>query len=86
MDIWKIISDIKDWFVKDNFGLHLCLAYITFINIVKINTVAAFVVTVLLIILMEIIDKYKIKTKFSFKDILAGFIGIALAYISHTYL
>ena len=81
--MWKIISNAKDWLVKDNFGLHLGLTYILFDYLNIINLKVAFIVTFFFIILVEIFDKYILKTKFSTKDILAGLIGMILAYLSN---
>lgn len=83
MDIWKIISGIKDWFVKYNKGLHFSLAYIWFDLFYLINFYTAVISVFIFIILMEYIDKYKIKTKFSLIDITYGLLGALICYIKY---
>ena len=55
--MWKLISNIKDWVVADNKGLHFALAYIWFDIIYPLNIPTAFISTIFFIVLMEIIDK-----------------------------
>lgn len=82
--MWKLISNIKDWVVADNKGLHFALAYILFDIIYLINIPTAFISTIFFIVLMEIIDKKKIKTKFSLIDVVSGIIGMILSYVINT--
>lgn len=79
--IIKIISNTKDWLVKDNFGLHAFLAYVIFDMISVYNTILAFSTLMLGITLMEFYDKFVLKTKFSWKDLIAGLIGTVVAYL-----
>ena len=82
--MWKLISNIKDWVVADNKGLHFALAYIWFDIIYLLNIPTAFISTIFFIVLMEIIDKKKIKTKFSLIDVVSGIIGMILSYVINT--
>lgn len=82
--MWKLISNIKDWIVADNKGLHFTLAYIWFDIIYILSVPAAFISTIFFIVLMEIIDKKKIKTKFSLIDTISGIIGMILSYVINT--
>ena len=82
--MWKLISNIKDWVVADNKGLHFALAYIWFDIIYLLNIPIAFISTIFFIVLMEIIDKKKIKTKFILIDIVSGIIGLVLSYVINT--
>lgn len=77
----KWLSKFKDFLVLDNFGLHLTLSFMVFTMIAKYNLILAFIVVSLAILLMEVYDKFYLKTKFSMKDILAGVIGIVLAIL-----
>ena len=79
--IIKIISNTKDWLVKDNFGLHTFLAYVVFDMISVYNLILAFSTLMLGITLMEFYDKFVLKTKFSWKDLIAGLIGTIMAYL-----
>lgn len=79
--MWKLISNIKDWAVADNKGLHFALAYIWFDIIYLFSIPTAFISTMFFITLMEIIDKKKIKTKFSLIDIVSGIVGMLLSYV-----
>lgn len=78
--ILKKISDAKDWLVKDNVGLHYALAYIAYDVSVKHNFLIAITGVMLGIVLMEVYDKVHLKTSFSWRDILAGLLGLATAY------
>lgn len=82
--MWKLISNIKDWIVADNKGLHFSLAYIWFDIIFIFNMNLAFITTIFFIILLEIIDKYGMKTKFSLIDISYGILGMLLCYLVNT--
>lgn len=82
--MWKLISSIKDWVVADNKGLHFALAYIWFDIIYLLNIPTAFISTIFFIVLMEIIDKKKIKTKFSLIGVVSGIIGMILSYVINT--
>ena len=82
--MWKLISNIKDWVVSGNKGLHFALAYIRFDIIYLLNIPTAFISTIFFIVLMEIIDKKKIKTKFSLIDTVSGIIGMILSYVINT--
>lgn len=82
--MWKLISNIKDWVVADNKVLHFALAYIWFDIVYLLNIPTAFISTIFFIVLMEIIDKKKIKTKFSLIDIVSGIIGMVLSYVINT--
>ena len=82
--MWKLISNIKDWVVADNKGLHFALAYIWFDIIYLLNIPTAFISTIFFIVLMEIIDKKNIKTKFSLIDVVSGIIGMILSYVINT--
>ena len=80
----ELTRDIKDWVVADNKGLHFALAYIWFDIIYLLNIHTAFISTIFFIVLMEIIDKKKIKTKFSLIDVVSGIIGMILSYVINT--
>jgi len=70
----KIINQIFNLAVKENFLLHLLMAYFlcTFLSVYVVFG---------LIIIKELIDKYIIKTKFSWLDVLAGVIGIGIYFL-----
>lgn len=78
--MWKLVSNIKDWVVADNKGLHFALAYIAYDVSVKYNFLIAITGVMLGIVLMEVYDKVHLKTSFSWRDILAGLLGLATAY------
>ena len=82
----KWLSDFKDYMVKDNFGLHLTLAYLVMSILMSFsNVIVSFTIVGITIILMEIYDKYYLRTKFSIKDIVAGVIGMILAFLVYKY-
>lgn len=83
----KFLSNIKDWIVKDNKGLHLCIAYILsdLLSIITTTTIATILVVVMIVI-TEVFDKFKLKTKFSKIDLFYGLLGVVLAFIRNKYL
>ena len=82
--ILQCISNVKDWLVKDNVGLHYTIEYIVYDISVKYNFLLALTGVTIGVILMEVYDKFHLKTKFSWKDILAGLLGLATAYFINT--
>ena len=91
MQIKKILKKIsvgisltKDYLVKDNIGLHFCVAYIVYDISVKWHHLIAISGVLLGIFMMEVFDRYVNKGIFSYKDIIAGLLGLALAYFINT--
>jgi len=82
--VGKVVSAIKDYLVKDNVGLHFCVAYIIYDISIKWNHLIALTGVLLGIFLMELHDRYIQKGIFSYKDIIAGLLGLAIAYIINT--
>lgn len=78
MDFRKIIDRIFNSAVSNNYLLHLLLAFFlsSFIDVV---------IVLVLIILKEVIDKYVIKTKFCYYDIIFGIVGILIYLIKQNY-
>lgn len=82
--IGKVVSAVKNYLVKDNVGLHFCVAYIVYDISVKWNYLIALTGVLLGIFLMEVHDRYIQKGIFSYKDIIAGLLGLAIAYFINT--
>jgi len=82
----KGYSAFKDFMVRDNFGIHLLTFYALYDLIGKLDMVYGFIISMLIIILVEIIDKYLLRTFFSIKDVIAGFIGLLLVIIKYIIL
>lgn len=82
--IGKAVSATKNYLVKDNIGLHFCVAYIVYDISVKWHYLVALSGVLLGIFLMEIHDRYLQKGIFSTKDIVAGLLGLAAAYYMNT--
>ena len=83
-EVDKKVSAIKNYLVKDNVGLHFCVAYIVYDVSVKWHNLIGLTGVLLGIILMEIHDRYIQKGIFSTKDIIAGLLGLAIAYYMNT--
>lgn len=80
----KLVLATKDYLVKDNVGLHFTVAYIVYDISLKWNFVTAIVGVLIGIFLMEVFDKFVAKGIFSIKDIVAGLLGLGLAYFINT--
>jgi len=79
--LFKYWSNLKDFLVKDNVGLHFGVAYVIFNALWKIDIWVALILSFLGIFLTEVIDKYIFKGKFSWKDIIAGILGVLFCYL-----
>lgn len=78
------ISTMKRYLIKDNVGLHFCVAYIIYDVSVKWNHMIALSGVLLGIFLIEVYNRYVQKGTFSYKDIVAGLLGLVTAYFMNT--